>query len=158
MAEGPLPLAGLRVVDFSVLAAGPLTSKLLADYGAEVIIVESELSIASSGGGRQAGPPGMSPINTAWFHNKYNPNKLSVTVDLSLPQGQDIVKRLVAISDVFVANRTPQVLDKLGVSYEALRAVKPDLIYLTMPTMGAGGKRSFYGGVSWGIQAMAGLN
>ncbi len=158
MTEAQLPLAGLRVVDFSVLAAGPLTSKMLADYGAQVIIVESEASITASGGGRQAGPPGLSPINTAWFHNKYNPNKLSVTVDLTLPQGQDILKRLVSISDIFVANRTPQVLEKLGASYEALREVKPDLIYLTMPTMGSGGKRSFYGGVSWGIQAMAGLN
>src|SRR5581483_6923417 len=110
------------------------------------------------GGGRQAGPPGMSPINTAWFHNKYNPNKMSVTLDLARPEGQDVMRRLVAVSDVFVANRTPQVLNKLGVSYDALREVKPDLVYLTMPTMGEGGRRSFYGGVSWGIQAMAGLN
>ena len=151
------PLAGIRVVDFSLLAAGPLASKLLADYGAEVILVESEVNIASSGGSRQAGPPGKSPINTAWFHNKYNPNKLSVTVDLTLPEGQEVVKRLVAISDVFIANRRQQVLEKLGVSYEALRAVKPDLIYLAMPTMGSGGKRSFYSGVSWGIQALAGI-
>src|SRR5581483_11456055 len=158
MTDARLPLQGLKVLDFSVLAAGPLTSKMLADYGAEVICVESEASIASSGGGRQAGPPGLSPINTAWFHNKYNPNKMSVTVDLTLPQGQEIVRRLVAISDVFVANRTPQVLKKLGMDYETLREVKTDLIYLTMPTMGTGGKRSFYGGVSWGIQAMAGLN
>jgi len=153
-----LPLEGIRVLDFSVLAAGPLTSKMLADYGAEVVCVESEASIASSGGGRQAGPPGLSPINTAYFHNKFNPNKMSVTIDLTLPQGKDIVQKLVAISDIFVANRTPQVLQKLGMDYETLKAFKPDLIYLMMPTMGAGGKRSFYGGVSWGIQAMAGLN
>jgi benzylsuccinate CoA-transferase BbsF subunit len=158
MSEAQMPLAGLRVVDFSLLAAGPLTSKLLADYGAEVILVESETNIASSGGSRQAGPPGKSPINTAWFHNKYNPNKLSVTIDLSLPEGQEVMHRLVAISDVFIANRRAQVLEKLGVGYEALKKVRPDLIYLTMPTMGEGGKRSFYGGVSWGIQAMAGVN
>jgi benzylsuccinate CoA-transferase BbsF subunit len=158
MTETRLPLQGLRVIDFSVLAAGPLTSKMLADHGAEVICVESEASIASSGGGRQAGPPGLSPINTAWFHNKFNPNKMSVTVDLTLPQGQEIVRKLVAISDIFVANRTPQVLKKLGMDYETLQAVNPGLIYLTMPTMGAGGPRHFYGGVSWGIQAMAGLN
>src|SRR3954463_13646476 len=122
-----LPLEGLRVIDFSVLAAGPLTSKMLADYGAEVICVESEASIASSGGGRQAGPPGLSPINTAYFHNKFNPNKMSVTIDLTLPQGKDIVQKLVAISDIFVANRTPQVLQKLGMDYETLKAFKPDL-------------------------------
>src|SRR5712692_7600781 len=98
MEQSRLPLEGLRVIDFSVLAAGPLTSKMLADYGAQVIIVESEASITSSGGGRQAGPPGLSPINTAWFHNKYNPNKLSVTVDLAQPLGQDILKRLVSLA------------------------------------------------------------
>lgn len=158
MTETRLPLAGIRVVDFSLLAAGPAASKMLADYGADVILVESEESIASSGGSRQQGPPGKSPINTAWFHNKYNPNKRSITLDLSQPAGQEIIKRLVAVSDIFLANRRPQVLEKLGLSYESLSSVKPDLIYLTMPTMGAGGKRSFYGGVSWGIQAMAGLN
>ena len=158
MSEAQMPLAGLRVVDFSLLAAGPLTSKMLADYGADVICVESETNIASAGGSRQSMPPGKSPINTAWFHNKYNPNKLSVTIDLSLPEGQEVMHRLVAISDVFVANRRQQVLDKLGVGYEALKQVKPDLIYLTMPTMGEGGKRAFYGGVSWGIQAIAGVN
>lgn len=153
-----LSLAGIRVVDFSLLAAGPAASKMLADHGADVILVESEESIASSGGSRQQGPPGKSPINTAWFHNKYNPNKRSITLDLSQPAGQEIIKRLVAVSDIFIANRRPQVLEKLNLSYEALSSVKPDLIYLTMPTMGSGGKRSFYGGVSWGIQAMAGLN
>lgn len=158
MAEMRLPLAGIRVVDFSMLAAGPAAAKMLADYGAEVILVESEESITTSGGGRQTGPPGMSPINTAWFHNKFNPNKLSVTLDLSRPEGRAVVKRLVAVSDVFVANRRPQVIEKLDLSYESLRAVRPDLIYVTMPTMGAGGVRSFYGGVSWGIQAMAGIN
>jgi benzylsuccinate CoA-transferase BbsF subunit len=151
-------LAGIRVVDFSLLAAGPAAAKMLADYGAQVICVESEEAIASAGGGRQTGPPGMSPINTAWFHNKYNPNKLSVTLDLSQEAGREVMKRLVAASDVFIANRRPQVLERFALTYEALRAIRPDLIYLTMPTMGEGGVRSFYSGVSWGIQAMAGLN
>jgi benzylsuccinate CoA-transferase BbsF subunit len=158
MTETRLPLAGLRVVDFSLLAAGPAASKMLADYGAEVILVESEAAIVSSGGSRQAGPQGLSPINTSYFHNKYNPNKQSVTIDLAQERGREVVKRLVAVSDVFLANRRQSVVDKLGLSYEVLSAVRPELIYLTMPTMGEGGPRSFYGGVSWGIQAMAGLN
>jgi benzylsuccinate CoA-transferase BbsF subunit len=157
-ANGHLPLSGIRVVDFSVLAAGPAAAKMLADYGAQVICVESERNIANAGGSRQSGPPGLSPINTAWFHNKYNPGKLSVTIDLSTPQGKDVMKRLIAVSDVFVANRTPQVLRNLGLAYDTLREVRPELIYLAMPTMGEGGPRSFYGGVSWGIQALAGLN
>jgi benzylsuccinate CoA-transferase BbsF subunit len=158
MTESRLPLDGLRVVDFSLLAAGPAAGKMLADYGAEVICVESETNIVNAGGSRQAGPPGKSPINTAYFHNKYNPNKLSITIDLSQEHGREVLHRLVAVSDVFLANRRQSVVDKLGGSYEALKAVKPDLIYLNMPTMGEGGPRSFYSGVSWGIQAMAGLN
>lgn len=158
MTETRLPLAGIRVIDFSLLAAGPAAAKMLADYGAEVICVESEVGIVTAGGGRQAGPQGMSPINTSYFHNKYNPNKLSVTIDLGHERGREVMKRLVAVSDVFVANRRPSVIQKLGLTYEELSAVRPDLIYLNMPTMGAGGPRSFYSGVSWGIQAMAGLN
>jgi benzylsuccinate CoA-transferase BbsF subunit len=153
-----LPLEGIRVVDFSVLAAGPLVAKFLADFGAEVIIVESEVQLATAGGSRQGGPPGMSPVNTAWFHNKFNTNKLSITIDLSKEMGRDVLRRLIAVSDVFIANRTLQVLEKLGLSYEAVREVRPDIVYLVMPTMGSGGPRHFYGGVSWGIQAMAGLN
>lgn len=158
MPDAPLPLAGLRVVDFTQHAAGPLAAKFLADYGAEVILVESEAYITTGGGSRQTGPAGMSPINTAWFHNKFNSNKLSVTVDLNRDEGKDIVKRLLAASDVMIANVRPQVLEKLDLTYQTVRAVRPDIIYLTMPTMGVGGPRSFYGGVSWGIQAMAGLN
>ena len=156
--NGRIPLSGIRIVDFAVLAAGPAAAKMLADYGAEVICVESERSIATAGGSRQNGPPGKSPINTAWFHNKFNSGKLSVTIDLSTPQGKDVVKRLVAVSDVFIANRTLRVLQNLGLAYDTLREVRPDLIYLAMPTMGEGGPRTFYGGYSWGIQAMAGLN
>ncbi|MPZ15897.1 MAG: hypothetical protein GEU73_15990, partial [Chloroflexi bacterium] len=80
--EARFPLEGIRVVDFSLLAAGPAASKMLADYGAEVILVESETNIAVSGAGRQTGPAGRSPINTSYFHNKFNTNKSSVTIDL----------------------------------------------------------------------------
>jgi benzylsuccinate CoA-transferase BbsF subunit len=158
MTERRLPLSGIRVVDFSVLAAGPAAAKMLADYGAEVILVESEVNIANAGGSRQNGPPGKSPINTAWFHNKYNPGKLSITIDLSTDQGKEVIKRLIAVSDIFIANRRPQVLKNLGLAYETLSEAKPDLIYLSMPTMGEGGPRTFYSGVSWGIQALAGVN
>lgn len=152
------PLAGIRVVDFTQHAAGPLAAKMLADYGAEVIQVESESYLETGGGSRQSGPPGMSPVNTAFFHNKMNTNKLSVTIDLTQEGGRDVVKRLLAISDVMIANVRPHVLENWGLTYDVLSKLNPRLIFVTMPTMGAGGPRSFYGGVSWGIQAMAGLN
>jgi benzylsuccinate CoA-transferase BbsF subunit len=153
-----LPLAGVRVTDFTSLAAGPAASKVLADFGAEDIIIESEAQLSRSGGSRQAGPPGRSPVNTGYFHNKFNPNKLSITVDLFRPEGRSIVRELIAISDIFIANRLPRVLEQFELTYAAVREIRPDIIYVTMPTMGTGGPRSFYSGVSWGIQAMAGLN
>src|ERR1700674_2833568 len=147
MAETPFqPLKGIRVVDFASLAAGPACAKMLADYGAEDILLESETQLAKSGGSRQAGPPGMSPVNTAYFHNKFNPNKLSFSVDLARPEGKRLVRELVSISDVFIANRLPRVLKQFDLTYEALREIRPDIIYLTMPTMGSNAPRSFYSG------------
>jgi benzylsuccinate CoA-transferase BbsF subunit len=159
MAETPfLPLKGIRVVDFATLAAGPACAKMLADYGAEDILLESETQLAKAGGSRQNGPPGMSSVNTAYFHNRFNVNKLSLTVDLAQPEGKQLARQLISISDVFIANRLTRVLKQFELTYEALREIRPDIIYLTMPTMGADAPRSFYSGVSWGIQAMAGLD
>lgn len=152
------PFAGLRIIDFTGHIAGPAVTKMLADYGAEVIVVESETYLTTSGGSRHSGPPGMSSVNTAYMHNTYNPNKLSVTLDLTRPQGRALVKQLIAISDIFAANRLPAFLEKFELTYDHVRALRPDIIYVTMPTMGAGGPRSFYKGVGWTIQAMAGLN
>lgn len=158
MTEPRLPLTGVRVVDCTQLAAGPLASKMLADYGAEVILVETETYISRGGGSRQAGPPGLSPINTAFFHNKCNTNKKSITLDLTSPEALDVLKRLIRESDIFIANRRPQSLAKLGLTYAALAEQQPTLIYVTMPMVGETGPRNFYGGMSWGIQAMSGLN
>jgi len=159
MGEIPFqPLRGIRIVDFTTLAAGPACAKMLTDYGAETILLESESQIAKSAGSRQSGPPGMSPVNTAYFHNKFNTNKLSLTVDLARPEGKRIARELISISDVFIANRLPRVLAQFELTYEHLRELRPEIVYLTMPTMGSNAPRSFYSGVSWGIQAMAGLD
>jgi benzylsuccinate CoA-transferase BbsF subunit len=159
MAESPsLPLAGIRIIDFTTLAAGPACAKLLTDYGAESILLESESQIAKSVGSRQVGPPGTSSVNAGYFHNKFNTNKLSLTVDLATSEGRRIARQLTMISDVFIANRLPRVLEQFDLTYDAMRSLRPDIIYLAMPTMGSNAPRSFYSGVSWGIQAMAGLD
>jgi benzylsuccinate CoA-transferase BbsF subunit len=152
------PFAGLRIVDFTGHVAGPAVTKMLADYGAEVIVIESETYLATSGGSRHSGPPGMSSVNTAYMHNTYNSNKLSVTLDLTRPRGRALVREIIAVSDIFAANRLPAFLKKFELTYDDVRAIRPDIIYFNMPTMGAGGPRSFYKGVGWTIQAMAGLN
>src|SRR6266571_7885112 len=131
----PLPLKNVRIIDFTTLAAGPSCAKMLTDYGAETILLESESQIAKSAGSRQAGPPGMSPVNTAYFHNKFHNGKLSMTVDLARPEGRDILRQLICVSDIFIANRLTRVLEQFELTYEAMRALRPNIIYLTMPTM-----------------------
>lgn len=158
MAKPRLPLAGIRVTDFTTVAAGPIVTKLLADFGAEVILVESETQLAASGGNRQDGPAGASPVNTSYFHNKYNSNKLSLTVDLSSEDGRRIMKQVLSTSDLFIANRVPQVLNRFELSYESIRSVRPDIIYVNMPMMGSSGPRGSYSGPGWAVGAMAGIN
>lgn len=158
MEKPRLPLAGIRVTDFTTVAAGPIVTKLLADYGAEVILIESETQLAASGGNRQDGPAGTSPVNTSYFHNKYNSNKLSLTLDLSSESGRRIMKQVLSISDLFVANRVPQVLKRFELNYEAISSIRPDIIYVNMPMMGSSGPRSSYSGPGWAVGAMAGIN
>lgn len=155
-----LPLKGIRVLDLTQYAAGALASKVLADHGAEVILVESEPHIRSVVGGRQpaAGARDSTSLNVGPMFNKFNTSKMSITLNLDHPEGLRIVKRLIALCDVVMDNFRPHVMERWGLTYEELVKTKPDIIVLTMPTMGRSGPRRHFGGVSWGINAMAGLN
>ena len=154
---GPLPLASVRVLDLTHYAAGPLVTQMLADYGAEVIKIESEGYTLSGGGGRWNRPQGSNSLNTGYFHNKFGTSSSSITVDLVRPEGVAVFLDLVRISDVVVDNMRPHVMPKWGLGYDAISAVNPHIIMMQMPTMGEG-PRGFYAGLSWGIQAQAGLN
>ena len=153
-----LPFAGVRVLDLSQLAAGPLVTQMLSDFGAEVIKVESEAYILSGGGSRVNRREGSTSLNVGYFHNKFNTSALSITLDLKRDEAVEIFMDLVAKSDIVIDNLRPTVTSKWGLTYERLSSVNPRIIMVQMPTMGMGGPRDFYGGVSWGIQAMAGLN
>ncbi len=118
-------LDGVRVVDFSWVVAGPFCTKLLALMGAEVIKVES----ATRAQYKERG---------AWF-SILNNSKKSCTVNLATSAGQAIVKRLIGISDVVVENFSTGVMDRLGLGYEALRATKDDLIYVSSSGVGRTG-------------------
>jgi benzylsuccinate CoA-transferase BbsF subunit len=118
-------LAGIRVVDFSWVMAGPMTTKMLGAMGAEVIKVES--STRSEYMNR-----------SGWFAITNN-NKRSCTINITEPAGQDLVHRLVAISDVVVENFSTGVLEKYRLGYEHLRAVRADLIYVSASGVGRTG-------------------
>ncbi len=150
-----LPLTGLRVLEITVVWAGPYCGSFLADLGAEVIRVESTNAFVPLtrgaaphptqavidnlplySGGTPGRVPGARPFNRSPMFNSHARNKRSMTVNLLEPGGRDIFDRLVAISDVLIENNPTETMEKLGISYESLKAVKDDFIMLRMPAYG----------------------
>jgi benzylsuccinate CoA-transferase BbsF subunit len=134
------PLRGVRVADFSWAIAGPYGTMMLAMMGAEVIKVENRQRIdlirkLSSVLGWEDQPD---PERSFQF-NLINLNKRGLTLDLSRPKAVELAKKLVSISDVVVENFSPGVMDRLGLEYETLRQVKPDIIMLSVSAAGATG-------------------
>lgn len=140
-----LPLEGYRVLDFGWVMAGPITGHLLADMGAEVIKVESRRRIDASRRGRPItgekiaqGDAGEQPDLVPLFHN-LNRNKLSITVDFSHPQAQGLLRKLACQCDVVLENFTPHVLRSVGLDYQSLRRVRPDIVMVSLYAAGATG-------------------
>jgi crotonobetainyl-CoA:carnitine CoA-transferase CaiB-like acyl-CoA transferase len=152
-------LSDLRVVEFTAGMAGPWIGRYMAWCGADVIKVESQQRPSVV---RLYVPPGAPELGTQpelspWFTD-WDAGKRFVALDLERPEAVDLAKRLVAHADIVVENFSAGVMDKLGLGYEALRAVKPDLIYFSTSGYGdSGPDRSF---VTWGpnIEALSGLS
>jgi benzylsuccinate CoA-transferase BbsF subunit len=123
-------LEGVRVVDFSWVVAGPFCTKLLGLMGAEVIKIES------------ATRPQFKN-RSGWF-SVINNSKKSCTINLSTDRGKALVKRLIAVSDVVVENFSTGVMDRLGLGYDALKAIKKDLIYVSSSGVGRTGPAKDY--------------
>jgi benzylsuccinate CoA-transferase BbsF subunit len=153
----PQPLAGIRVLDFCWMIAGPLTTRLLADLGAEVIKVES---IARVDRIREVGvqPPGMMSPDTNGVFNDCNANKKSLSLNLNHVRGIELAKELVRHSDIVTSNFTPDRMARWGLGYDDLRKVKPDIIVASIPVMGSKGSHSRWRAVGNGVVAMSGLN
>src|SRR5436190_6943207 len=122
-ADEVLPLAGLRVVEFSHMVMGPTCGLILADLGAEVIKVEPE---------GKGDPTRYLKSTGAGFFASFSRNKKSVTLDLAAPAGIEAAKKLVATADVFIENFRPGALEAKGLGYEALSKVNPRLVYCSM--------------------------
>ena len=131
----PLPLAGVRVLDVSQVMAGPYCSMLLADLGADVIKVETPGSgDVLRWAAKSAQTPGMSP---AFFG--FNHGKRSIALDLKQPDDNAVMRQLLAEADVFVANVRGKPLERLGLDYDSVRAIRPDIVYVHCAGFGAGG-------------------
>ncbi len=145
-----LPLAGVRVVEFCQVLAGPYCGMLLADLGAEVIKVEPP-----EGDMMRQWPP----ISEGYSENfaSINRNKRSVVLDLKDPAQKAAARQLILSADVVLENNRPGVMDRLGLGYESFRAEKPSLVYCSISAFGQSGPRSGEGGFDVTVQAMSGI-
>ncbi len=141
------PLEGIRVVSMAEQYPGPYCTLLLADMGADVILVERP-----RGGDPARGPAGMSD-----FFAALNRNKRSVALDLKAEEGRDACRRLIASADVFVEGFRPGVVVRLGLGYEELKALNPALVYCSISGFGQTGPYRDRPAHDLSYQAMAGL-
>jgi crotonobetainyl-CoA:carnitine CoA-transferase CaiB-like acyl-CoA transferase len=149
MTDGPM--AGIRVLDISIALTGPYAAALLADQGAQVVKVERP------GIGDIARYVGVAVNGMSSLYLVCNRGKRSIAVDMQQPAGADIVRRLAAEADVVVQNFRPGVMDRLGLGYDDIAAVNPDVVYASLSGFGTEGPyrdRSAYDTV---IQAYAGF-
>src|SRR3984957_2399352 len=150
-------LEGIRVADFCWLIAGPSATRMLADYGADVIKIESRSRLDNIRAiGVQPGEPGS--IDTNGVFNDCNTGKRSVTLNLTHPRGVELARELVARSDVVTNNFTGDRMDRWGLGYDDLRKSNPGGIMSTMPALGATGPFRRYGSYGNGLIAFSGLN
>ena len=136
-----LPLRDIRVADLTRAWAGPYATKMLGDMGAEVIKIEAPFRPDGriSGSYFPDNDPGTQPWNRNGVFDKNNRSKLGVALDLQKPEGKDVFRQLIATSDVVVENYTPRVMMQLGLSYDELVKIKPDIILVSLPGYGQDG-------------------
>src|SRR5579885_2226480 len=157
------PLKGIRVLDFSRHLAGAGATRILANFGAEVIRVEWPEHPALDFLRFMVPADGVVRLNRGGLFNSINVDKLSVTLNLKRPEAAEIARRLLASCDVLAENMTPRVMKSFGLDYDAARAVRPGLVYLSVSGWGHDGpRRDFrsYGASSAahaGVAFMAGL-
>ena len=144
-------LSGVRVLDFSRVLAGPYCSMLLADFGADVIKVESPQGDDT----RQWGPPWLDGESA--YYLSTNRNKRGIVLDLKNPRGQEIALQLANRADVLIENFKVGGMQKFNLGYEALRLTNPGLIYCSISGYGQTGPKSGLTGYDFIIQAEAGI-
>ena len=150
-------LDGLRVVDLTMMWAGPYATKLMAEAGAEIIKIESPNAWDNIRTLIPQDPSIEDPWNRAYYFNEYNHSKKSLTLDLAEPAGREALLRLVATADVVVENYRADVLDNLGLGYDVLRQAKDDIILISMAGFGKTGPLASHVGFGPIIEMMSGL-
>ena len=154
------PLDGVRVIDLTKIVAGPNATRMLATMGAEVIRVEwhDQRALDMLRMIRPAVPGGdPDSLNRSGLFNNLNAGKYGITLNMSLPQGRDLFKRLIAQASVLCENYSPEQMESWGLGYSALSQINPELIYLQITGMGKSGTYKAYRSVGPTAQALSGL-
>lgn len=163
----PLPLEGVRIIDLGWIIAGPLATRLLADFGADVIKVESRTRMDVARGnriplyGELPGDANTDPDTGGYFQD-VNAGKRSCTLDLATEGGRELLRRLVEVSDAIVCNLAGDQLERWGIGYEQVRELNPGIIVVNVPAMESSGPRTGWRGFGdtfagvGGIKAVSG--
>jgi benzylsuccinate CoA-transferase BbsF subunit len=147
----------VRIADFTWIGAGAYTTKLLADLGAEVIKVESSSRLDSL----RSSPPFRNKIpglNRSGYFADRNTGKRSITVDAKHPRAGEVLDRLIVSSDIIANNFSPGTMERLGLGYDSVRSIRPDIIYLEMSMQGQDGPWRDHLGFGLTIGALTGLH
>jgi crotonobetainyl-CoA:carnitine CoA-transferase CaiB-like acyl-CoA transferase len=151
-----LPLAGLKVADFSWVGVGPITAKYLADHGATVVRVEAEMppDILRAAGPYKDGVPGT---NRSQFYGDFNTSKLGMTIDLKNPAGLGLAKQLIGWADVMIESFTAGTVADLGIGYDVVRELNPSIVMASTCLMGQTGPAAAFAGYGYHAGAVAGF-
>ena len=160
------PLAGVRAIVLTQAWAGAFCTELLAMMGAEVVQIEARRRLDSWRGGYDSPmpaalrerPSAVHPWNCSPNFNAVNLNKLELTLDLQTEQGIELFRRLVPYADIVAENFSPRVMGNLGIDYEALRAIKPDLIMCSLSAYGGDGPWRNVPGIGGTIEPTSGMS
>lgn len=162
----PQPLEGYRIIDMTEVWAGPMGTSLLGDLGAEVIRIESyprasmtrPVQLATMNPQQRAAIPGdpSRPWDLSTTYHLANRNKLGVALNVRHPRGRRLFERLISMSDAFVIGYSAGTIKRMGLDYESLRALKPDLVMVSMPGWGERGPYQGYATLGSGLDAFSG--
>jgi benzylsuccinate CoA-transferase BbsF subunit len=151
-----LPFAGIHVLDFTWYAVGPVTTKYLADYGANVVRIESAARLD----GLRLAPPwkdAQPGVDNSQFFASFNTSKRGLALDMSNPRAREIFLKMLPWADVVSESFTPKTLRNWGLDYEKMRAIKPDLIMLSTCMQGQTGPNRDYPGFGNLMAALSGF-
>ncbi|HTM08819.1 MAG TPA: CoA transferase [Verrucomicrobiae bacterium] len=151
-------LKGIKVVEFAAFAAGPVVGKHLADHGATVVHIESQVRPDGFRGHYPPYKDNIHGLNRSGLFALCNNDKLDITLNLKkAPAATELAKRIAAWADIVIENFSPGTMDRLGLGYEALKQVKPDLIMLSSSNLGQSGPHAHHAGFGSQLSSLAGF-